>query len=73
MILKRAGLPRIRLHDLPHTTATLLLIQGTRPKIVQEPLGHSQISLTLDVHSHVIPSMQRGAINQLSADAEIIG
>ena len=71
IILKRAGLPRIRFHDLRHTTATLLLIQGTHPKIVQELLGHSQISLTLDVYSHVIPSMQKEAIDQLSA--EIIG
>jgi integrase len=55
--LEKAGLPRIRFHDLRHTTATLLLAQGTHPKLVQEMLGHNQISITLDTYSHVTPSM----------------
>ena len=57
-ILKRAKLPAIRFHDLRHTHATLLLLQGVHPKIVQERLGHSTIAITLDIYSHVLPSMQ---------------
>lgn len=66
-LLKRAGLPRIRFHDLRHTAATLLLLQGVHPKVVQERLGHSQISITLDTYSHVLPSMGRGAAAKLDA------
>ncbi len=64
-LLQRAGLPDIRFHDLRHTAATLLLTLGVHPKIVQERLGHSQISLTLDTYSHVLPSMQREAARKL--------
>jgi integrase len=46
-----------RFHDLRHTCATLLLTKGAHPKVVSEMLGHSSISLTLDVYSHVIPGM----------------
>ena len=66
-LLKRAGLPRIRFHDLRHTAATLLLLQGVHPKVVQERLGHSQISITLDTYSHVLPSMGREAAERLNA------
>jgi integrase len=51
----------IRFHDLRHTAATLMLQQGIHPKVVQERLGHSAISLTLDTYSHVLPSMQEEA------------
>ena len=57
--LKKAELPELRLHDLRHTAATLMLQQGVHPKIVQERLGHSTISLTLDTYSHVAPAMQQ--------------
>jgi integrase len=57
-ILRAAKLPVIRFHDLRHTSATLLLSQGVHPKVVQERLGHSQISVTLDTYSHVLPTMQ---------------
>ena len=60
-LLEKAGLPHIRFHDLRHTAATLLLGAGVHPKIVSETLGPSQISLTLDTYSHVLPSMQRKA------------
>lgn len=59
--LARAELPRIRFHDLRHTAATLLLSRGIHPKIVSEQLGHSQIAITLDLYSHVTPTMQRDA------------
>ena len=47
----------MRLHDLRHTCATLLL-GGINPKLVSEMLGHSTVALTLDLHSHVLPAMQ---------------
>jgi len=56
-LLKQAGLPRIRFHDLRHTCATLLLSRGVHPKFVQELLGHATIAITLDTYSHVMPSM----------------
>lgn len=57
----------IRLYDLRLTTATLLLQAGINPKIVSERLGHSTITLTLDVYSHVLPTMQADASAQLEA------
>ncbi len=65
-LLKRAGLPpTVRLHDLRHTCATLLLSGGVHPEIVQELLGHSNISQTMDIYSHVLPNMQEGAVSTL--------
>lgn len=64
-ILKTAGLPAIRFHDLRHTAATLLLAAGVHPKVVQERLGHASVALTLDTYSHVLPSMQRDAADRL--------
>jgi integrase len=63
-LLKRK-LKRVRLHDLRHTHATLLLKGGVHPKIAQERLGHSSIALTLDLYSHVLPGMQRQAADML--------
>jgi integrase len=57
-LLERAGLPRIRFHDLRHSAATLWFQQGVNPKVVQETLGHSRVSITLDTYSHMIPDMQ---------------
>jgi integrase len=65
-LLAKAELPKIRFHDLRHSTATLLLSMGTHPKIVQELLGHSQISMTLDTYSHVLPSLQEDAMSRLN-------
>lgn len=66
-LLKRAGLPTIRFHDLRHTSATLLLGAGIHPKIVQERLGHSTILLTMNTYSHVLPSMQDDAALKLES------
>jgi integrase len=56
-LLRKAKLPRIRFHDLRHTCATLLLSRNVHPKYVQELLGHSNIAITLDTYSHVLPGM----------------
>jgi integrase len=66
ILLKKAGLPPIRFHDLRHSTATLLLSKGVHPKVVQEILGHSEISMTMDTYSHVLPTMQKNAMNELN-------
>jgi len=60
-VIRRAGLPHIRLHDLRHTHASLLLQAGVHPKIAQERLGHSSIRVTLDTYSHVIGGLQEAA------------
>jgi integrase len=65
-ILKVAGLPKkVRLYDLRHSCATLLLASGENPKVVSERLGHAGIAMTLDVYSHVLPSMQQAAAEKL--------
>ncbi|MDP2727158.1 MAG: site-specific integrase [Dehalococcoidia bacterium] len=66
-LLEKAGLPHIRFHDLRHSAATLLLSQGINPKVIQEMLGHSSITLTLDVYSHLLPTMQREAVDAMDA------
>jgi integrase len=65
-LVEASGLPRIRLHDLRHTHATIALETGIHPKIVSERLGHSTVSLTLDVYSHAVPHMQRDAAAQIA-------
>ncbi len=60
-ILRGAGLPDIRYHDLRHTAASLLLAQGVDPRTIMETLGHSQIGLTLNTYAHVVPALQRKA------------
>ena len=64
-LLEKAGLPRIRVYDLRHTCATLLLAANAHPKIVSERLGHSSVMLTMDTYSHVLPTMQDGPADQL--------
>jgi integrase len=65
-LLKRAGLSSsVRLYDLRHTCATLLLSRNVHPKYVQELLGHASIAQTLDTYSHVLPGMGRGAIDAM--------
>jgi integrase len=64
-ILEKAELPRIRLYDLRHTCATLLLVENQHPKVVGERLGHSTTRLTMDTYSHVLPTMQQDATDRL--------
>ena len=66
-LLERAGLPRMRFHDLRHTAATLLLSRGINPKVVSELLGHSHVSVTLAIYSHVMPHMQEQAAAAMEA------
>lgn len=61
-VLDAASLPSIRFHDLRHAAATLLLAQGVDPRTIMETLGHSQISLTLNTYSHVMPGLQAAAV-----------
>lgn len=65
-LLKYAGLPHMRFHDLRHSAATILLMSGIHPKVVQERMGHSSIAMTLDVYSHVLPSMQQEAAEKIN-------
>jgi integrase len=66
-LTRDSGVPKIRFHDMRHTCATLLLAEGVHPKIVQERLGHSEISMTLNRYSHVTPTMQRQAADTLDS------
>lgn len=63
--LKKAELPRFRFHDLRHSCASLLLTQRVPPRVVMELLGHSQISMTMDTYSHVMPAMLREAADSM--------
>ena len=60
-LVRRTGLEGVRLHDARHSHASLMLKQGTHPKIVQERLGHASIQITLDTYSHVAPGLQEAA------------
>ena len=69
---KHSGLPHVRFHDLRHGHATLLLLSRVHPKVVSERLGHASVGITLDLYSHVLPSMQTeaaAAIDQLFVGA----
>ena len=66
-ILRTAGLPRQRFHDLRHACASLMLARGVAPRVAMETLGHSQISLTLNTYSHVIPALGRSAAEEMDA------
>jgi integrase len=64
--LNAAKLPRIRLHDLRHTHASLALAAGINPKVVSERLGHATVSITLDTYSHAIPALQEEAAERIA-------
>jgi integrase len=65
--IRRHGLQPIRLHDLRHSHATAMLAAGVHPKIAQERLGHSSVSVTIDLYSHVLPGMQAEAVSRVDA------
>jgi integrase len=65
--VRHSGLPRIRLHDLRHTYATVALAAGVHPKIVSERLGHATIAVTLDLYSHVTPAIDAEAAALVAA------
>lgn len=65
--LKKAGLKDVRLYDARHTHATLLMGEGVNPKVVSERLGHTNIGITLDTYSHVLPTMQQSAVERLDS------
>jgi len=64
-LVKAAGIPKANLHSLRHSFATRLLEMGVSPKVVQEILGHSTITLTLDTYSHVMPELKKDAVDKL--------
>jgi integrase len=64
-LLEKAKLQHMRLYDLRHSHATLLLIAGEHPKVVSERLGHASIRITMDTYSHVLPNMQERTATQL--------
>jgi len=61
-LLKEAGLPHIHFHDLRHSAASILLCMGVNVKVIQELLGHSDISITLRTYSHLLPSLQQEVV-----------
>jgi hypothetical protein len=64
---KKAGIEGFRFHDLRHTCASLMLLQGVSPKVISETLGHSSVAFTMDVYSHIISGMQENAMALLDA------
>ena len=66
-LIKKAGVPNLRFHDLRHTSATLMLANNVHPKIVQERLGHSDVGITMNRYSHVTMDMQRDAADRLDS------
>jgi integrase len=72
-IIKKAGLKGIRIHDLRHTHATLMLKAGIHPKVVSERLGHANIGITLDIYSHVLPGLQEAAAEKFDRIFEVDG
>ncbi len=63
--LRRAGLPRIRFHDLRHTYASLLIAQGEHPKYIQTQMGHSSINVTMDIYGHLMDTVNQKAASLL--------
>ena len=62
-VRSRAGLESVRLHDLHHSRASFLLAAGASPRTVMKTLGHSQIALTMNIYAHVLPEIERAAID----------
>jgi integrase len=69
-VLEKAGIRRVRFHDLRHTYASLLIQQGESLAYVRDQLGHSSIQLTVDTYGHLIPSANRAAVDRLDDTTE---
>jgi integrase len=69
-LMRLAGVRRILFHDLRHTCASLLLAQGVPPRVVMDVLGHSQLSITTDLYSHVMPTALREAAEAIDRALE---
>lgn len=63
--LERAGIRKVRFHDLRHSFISLLIEQGAHPKYIQEQAGHSSIQVTMDTYGHLFPSRERGGADKL--------
>jgi integrase len=68
---RQAGLPELRLHDLRHSCATILVALGIHPRVVMEMLRHSEIGITMNTYSHVAPPLQREAADALEATSSV--
>jgi len=66
-ILKAAGIPRLRFHDLRHSAATLLLAQGVSPRYISQMLGHTQVAFTMQTYAHVIKEAQQQSADKMDA------
>jgi integrase len=64
-LCKRAGIRKVRFHDLRHTCASLLLAQGVEPRVIMDTLGHTMIGTTLNLYTHVLPATQRDAADRM--------
>jgi integrase len=64
-VLRKAHLPRMRFHDLRHSCASLLLAQHTDPRVIMETLGHSRISVTMDMYAQVMPVLKHDAADAM--------
>ena len=71
-LTRRLGFTGVRLHDLRHTHATLMMEQGVNPKVVSERLGHASVVITLDTYSHVLPNMQEEAVAKFEAAMAVV-
>ena len=65
-VTHQAGMKGVRLHDLRHSHASLMLKAGVQPKVISERLGHSSISVTMDIYGHVLPGLQEDAARRFS-------
>ena len=64
--MKKLDITGVRFHDLRHTHASLMLKQNVNPKIIQERLGHSSITVTMDTYGHLMPTMQTDAVQNFA-------
>jgi integrase len=72
-IFAKAGLRRIRFHDLRHTFASRLLQNGESPAYVKEQMGHHSIKVTVDIYGHLVPGANRDAVDRLDVTGRNLG